>query len=102
MGKRTARAGRRRGTYNAFIMDMEGLPSHPGGENTSEDIGSAAGDIDAVGEGQIRVTGAAECKLVLIEPPAEGPRSRWMSHPSRRAWRVLLTGRGSSRARYRW
>jgi len=78
---------------------MESLPSQPGGGDVSEDIGGVAGDISAVGERQIRITGAAEGNLALSEFPAQGPTGRRMGNPNRWARMVLLTGRGSSRAR---
>jgi len=74
--------GRCRWAYGAFTLDTEDLISQVGGGNTSEDIGDVAGNIGAVGEGQVRITGAAECNLALGELPAEGPTSCLVSNPN--------------------
>ena len=75
-----------------ITLNTEGLPSQLGGGDVSEDIGDVAGNISAVGEGQVGITGAAEFNLALRELPAKEPTDRRMSNPNWWVRRVLLTG----------
>ena len=51
--------------YSEIALDTERLPSQLRGRNASEDVGNVAGDISAMGEGQVRIPEAAKGDLAL-------------------------------------
>ena len=54
-------------------------------------MGDVAGNINGVGEGQIRITRAAGYNLTLSELPAKGSMDRWVSNSDRWIWKISLT-----------